>query len=503
VKAVGDREAKLSATVRDQAGLAVYPRSVVEAAGTTFLLAQDTGDGRKLLVVRGDHHAFAGEHGVRDDTLLCPLSGANAAALREHLPWLRPAPIGLKMSAGFGDRLGVATPGHIRAIRRFVDGESHLGPIFAQQSVRENSRTKRTPQGVVDDATWGVFQEGWLGAWGADADHLKTRDDADSFAKAGYSLFTVDPGDHVQNGVPDGALEARLRALPWHELEDTAGDLERRYLPDGLDLGDSRLQFAKAQLWRAAVKYGRAVAHATGVYRHIVSRMGSRSFELELSVDETSSPTTVEEHAYIAAELRRLGVRWVSLAPRFVGRFEKGVDYIGDLEAFAAQLARHAAVARGALGPYKLSVHSGSDKFSIYPVLARLMVTGSGGRAEALVHVKTAGTSYLEALRAVARADEMLFREILAFALERYASDRATYHVSAEPARVPSAGRMHGDELPSLLNQFDARQVLHVTFGSVVERFGERLRETLARHEELYAAGLEEHFERHLAPFLG
>jgi hypothetical protein len=503
VNAIGGREGELKATVQDPLGLAIYPRSLVETPGTTFLLARDGSNGSRVLVVRGDGRGFEGAHHGAEGVLLCPLSFANAAALRARLPWLRPAPLGLKMSVGFGDRLGLATPGHIRAVRRFVNGEARLGSVFAQQSVRENARTGRTAQRVLDDATWGVFQEGWREAWGADADHLKTRSDVDAFADAGYTLFTVDPGDHVDDGVPDKALEAKLHALPWRALEDAQGDLERRYLQGGLDLGDSRLQFDKAQLWRAAVKYGRAVAHATGIYRHIVSRMGSRSFELELSVDETSSPTTVEEHAYIAAELRRLGVRWVSLAPRFVGRFEKGVDYIGDLEAFADQLTRHAAVAHGALGPYKLSVHSGSDKFSIYPVLARLMATERVGRAEALVHVKTAGTSYLEALRAMAHADGGLFREILTFALERYESDRATYHVSAEPARVSSAGPMRDDDLPSLLDQFDTRQVLHVTFGSVLDRFGERLRQTLARHEGLYAAGLEEHFERHLAPFLG
>src|ERR671939_1951620 len=104
------------------------------------------------------------------------------------------------------------------------------------------------------------------------------------------------------------------------------------------------------------------------MYRHLEKVMGTRPFELEMSVDETETVTTLAEHVYIASELKRLGVRWVSLAPRYVGHFEKGVDYIGDLEALRADLAGHAAIAR-ALGPYKLSLHSGSDKFSVYPII--------------------------------------------------------------------------------------------------------------------------------------
>jgi hypothetical protein len=482
--------------------LAEYPRSLVEVAGATFSLARDVAGRGRVLVVRGEDRGFEGVRRGSEGALVSKLTHANAAELRARLPWLRPAPLGLKTSAGFGDRLGVATPGHIRAVRRFANGERRIGAVFAQQSVRENARTGRTPDAVLDDAMWGVFQEGWCAPWGADADHLKTPADVEAFAAAGYTFFTIDPGEHVDDAFSASTLEARVEGLPWAALEDTRPDLERRYLEAPLDLGGSSLELDKGQLWRAAVKYGRAVAHAAAMYRHIASRLGGRPFELEVSVDETSTPTTVAEHAYIAVELRRLEVRWVSLAPRFVGRFEKGVEYIGDLEAFARELAGHAAVARGALGPYKLSLHSGSDKFSVYPVLARMMAGGFAGLPGALVHVKTAGTSYLEALRATARAEPELFREIVSFARERYEGDRATYHVSAELGRVPCAETLPSDELPGLLDQFDARQVLHVTFGSVLDRFGDRLREALARHDDLYAAGLEEHFARHLTPFL-
>jgi tagaturonate epimerase len=222
--------------------------------------------------------------------------------------------------------------------------------------------------------------------------------------------------------------------------------------------------------------------------------MGDRSFEVEVSVDETASPTTHAQHLYIANELSRLGVTWVSLAPRYVGRFEKGVDYIGDVALFEENFAVHAAIARR-FGPYKLSLHSGSDKFSIYPAAVRQ----TGG----LVHLKTAGTSYLEALRTVAALDADLFREIYAFALKRYEEDRATYHVSASLEKAAEPEAVVGKDLPTLVDRFDEREMLHVTFGSVLTRedLRDRLMGTLRAHPEDYAENLEKHFVKHLESF--
>ncbi len=460
-------------------GLSVYPRSVIETDDATYFLARRP-EGNKVLGILGNAASFDGER--QGDVTLCPLTPANAAALREKLPWLRPQLLGLQTSAGCGDRLGLATPGHIRAVRKAAG----IAPIFAQQSMRENARTGRTPQQVMDDALWGIFQEGWREPWGADADHLKTTEDIDLCVVAGYTFFTVDPGDHVDNAIRNSKSQIpnpKFTALPWAELEDTPDDLRRRYLGRRFEVETFTLEFDEAALVRAACKYGRAIAHTVRMYRHLAAQ--TDDFELEMSVDETETPTSIEEHFFIASELWRLGVQWVSLAPRYIGRFEKGVDYIGDLDEFEAQLAKHAAIAR-VLGPYKLSIHSGSDKFSIYPIIAR--------HTRGLVHLKTAGTSYLEALRVVARVERSLFREILAYAIERYPEDRATYHVSADLAKVPLV-----DAYPSaLLDQFDARQVLHVTFGSMLDRFGGEILSVLAAYEDAHYEALEAHFEKHL-----
>jgi hypothetical protein len=479
-------------------GLDLSPNSAVSVEGTEVGLAES---GQKVAVLARSGSTvlsgFEGESSVAGGRtlLLGPISATNLDALRDLLPWLRPRTLGTRTSAGFGDRLGLATPGHVRAIRAAGGG---LAPIFAQQSIREMDRTGRSPQEVLDDATWGVFAEGWQEGFGADADHLKTAPDVEACVAAGYTFFTFDPGDYVDDGAESAgtsALRAALEDLPWQDLEDLPADMKRRYLDRAFQAEGHEVRFDELSLARAAVKYGAAVAHVARLYRHLQAAMGEDDFEVEVSVDETESPTTYAQHVYIAAELRRLGVRWASLAPRYVGRLEKGVDYMGDVAEFEVDIEVHAAIARtlSPEAPYKLSLHSGSDKFSVYPAFVR--------QTRGVAHLKTAGTSYLEALRTVAALDPELFREIYDFSRRHYEEDRASYHVSAQTASAP---RAVGDaELPSLLDQFDAREILHVTFGSVLKEasFRIQLMRLLREHPEDYAAGLEKHFLRHLEPF--
>ncbi|MEW5960941.1 MAG: tagaturonate epimerase family protein, partial [Chloroflexota bacterium] len=164
-------------------------------------------------------------------------------------------------------------------------------------------------------------------------------------------------------------------------------------------------------------------------------------------------------------------------------------------------VAIHAAIARQ-FGPYKLSIHSGSDKFSVYPAIVR--------QTRGLVHLKTAGTSYLEALRTIAPLAPDLFREIYVYARDRFDTDRATYHTSSSLERAPLPQDVPDADLVKLLDQFDARQILHITFGSVLREkgdnsrlhFQERLADLLRTHAEDYARNLEAHFLKHLRPFV-
>jgi hypothetical protein len=416
----------------------------------------------------------------------CRFDAPNAAVLRRTFDWLRPTPVGLRKSIGCGDRLGLATHGHLDAIR-----QGDMFPVLAQQSIREMQRAGRTPQQVMDDAAWGVLVADYRQGWGCDADHLKTTEAIDDCIAAGFIGFTLDPGEYVDNTAQTDdlkSLQSRFGALPWDILEVTAKDFSARYLND-----DTVVTFTPELLWRAACKYLRAVAHVVTLSRHITLHLPQDTlYDLEVSVDETETPTSPAEHFLIASELTRLGIHFTGLAPRFVGDFEKGVDYIGDLAVFEADYAAHVNIQQH-FGTYKLSIHSGSDKFSIYPIIAK--------HSNSRIHLKTAGTSWLEALRVIAQHEPSLFTAMLTHACEHYPQDKASYHVSAQLDRIPS-NRAAAD-LPALLDHFDTRQVLHVTFGSLLAAYREDIYAALNWHSESYRAVLQTHFSRHMAPFAG
>ena len=475
--------------------MSIYPASVWQVGKATYFLGRRGNEkfigsvGQGGIV--GSRLVMAGEFPV----IVGPANSVNAIVVRSNLPWTAPKCLGLATSIGLGDRLGLATPGHIRAVRN-----SGLVPILAQQSIREMTRTQRKPLDVMNAATWGVLQEGFRDGFGSDADHLQKPEDIDRTVAAGFTMFTIDPGLHVENAADDLALSLlaeRFRGLNWESMECSQADLKKAYVGKTFALaGGGYIRFTEESFLRAAVKYGQAVTHTARMFRHL-KHVCKHPFELEVSVDETESPTSPAEHYFFASELKRLGVEWVSMAPRFLGRFEKGVDYIGNIDKFRASFERHVAVMR-TLGPYKISIHSGSDKFSVYPIVAELTA--------GLVHVKTAGTSYLEALRAIAKIDPALFREILDFAHSRYDIDKATYHVSANPDHVPPADKLKDKQLAPLLEDFDVRQVLHCTFGSVLtadngQRFRPRVYAALQDKEEIYYDVLEKHLGKHVKPF--
>ncbi len=412
------------------------------------------------------------------------------------MPFDSPVILGLKKTFGFGDRLGLAGPGHVAAAKNH-----DFAPVFAQQSVRELERTRRMPEEVLDAARKAVAQARYNRPWGADADHLKTPEDIRRMAAAGCTFFTFDPSAFVINGADTMSQNDLAAEISRQEQEGFYGGekAEDLYLGNEYEPDTGRgLSFDRETLLRAAVKYGRAAAHCGALAEALASACPDRPFEIEISVDETSSPTSALEHLFFVLEMKRLGVVIVSLAPRFAGEFEKGTDYKGDLKQFETALEEHAAIARS-FGPYKISVHSGSDKFSIYPALGR--VCGE------LLHVKTAGTSYLEGLRVAARQAPELFKEIIRFSAEHFGEDKASYHISVTEEWVKGLNLDAASNLEGLfLDQDDGRQLLHVTFGSVLtagrrpngQTFKEALTEVLQTHKDLHHQLLENHLGKHL-----
>ena len=420
---------------------------------------------------------------------------------------LTPTALGTAPSFGFGDRLGSATPGHLAALRASgglssggLSSGGDIKGIFAQQSIREMARTDRQPDDVMQAAVDALAAANFDQPWGADADHLKTREDVDRTAAAGFTFFTIDPSDHVSQDarpINDDPMSAKFKGPDW------SGD----YVGETVDIpGGPSITFTPKIIQHAAGKYGKAMEHAIDLARYIKEAAEKRGqdHEIEISVDETVQPTTPAEHYLFADRLLKAGVKLVSLAPRFIGELEKGIDYIGDVDALEASLNDHAAIARH-LGPYKLSLHSGSDKLSMYAPFARA--------TRGLFHVKTAGTSYLEALRVVAVHDPSLFRRIIDFSREHYDTDKATYHVQATLASAPPPDDVaddhalvglyleHWDDVPQGKGfTRPGRQILHCTFGSVMTDpdLGPAVTRCLADHPDTYRDILKDHFTRHL-----
>jgi hypothetical protein len=304
-------------------------------------------------------------------------------------------------------------------------------------------------------------------------------------------MYTLDPNDHVnpeaEHATP-ARCEAVARGLDWAALDSSFEDLLSRYRGRTVELEDEAIVLDEPALVRALAKYGDALVQTMRLYRHLAA--SEIDFEFELAVDETDYPTTPVEHVVMVSELKRLGAHPVSFAPRFVGGFEKGIEYIGDLDELRRDFEVHAAIAR-ALGPYKLSLHSGSDKFSTYPLIAEA--------TRGLVHLKTAGTSWAEALRVIARHDPVLFRDVFQLSIREFETNRQSYRLSCDLSRIPADPS--DQQLDDLLTVPDSRQVLHVGYGAALTSFHDRLYDCWYAHEDELNQIIADHFIKHLAPF--
>jgi hypothetical protein len=418
--------------------------------------------------------------------LFAGLTQANAEALRRALPFTAPSPLAdREITFGVGDRLGVAGAGHLRVMKRY-----RATPVLAQQSVRELDLTGRNYQQVLDASSWAVFQEGYEQPWGADGDHLKTEEWVRTAVGIGYTMITADVSDYIRKDFAT-ADAVRIRDAYSSLAASYRRRIEKRYLrlEAVLDTGE-KISFTEEVLARTALVYGEAIEHGQRLYRAGVEVKGEGSFDFELSVDETETPTTPEAHLFVALEAKEAGMKISSLAPRFVGEFQKGIDYIGDLKEFERTLATHAALARH-LG-YRISVHSGSDKFSAFPIVGEL----TRGR----FHIKTAGTNWLEAVKIMAVAEPVLYRRLHQAALDRFGKATSYYHVTTNLDNVPPLKGLADSDLPGLFDNPDGRQLIHITYGELLRdpEIGGPFFEALDNHIEEYWQALDRHIGRHL-----
>src|SRR4051794_25038936 len=241
-------------------GDSAYPESRVSYGGATYWLERAADGTKRLVAVADDGRVFDRFAGTVETVdgkvrLLAETTADNALALRSALPWLTPSRLGLHTSAGFGDRLGLATPGHVRALNAIG---APIRPVFAQQSIREMGRCRRTPRDVLDDATWGAFQAGWTDPVGGDADHLEQLEDIDNTAAAGFVFFTLDPKAQVDpeaEHADPATVRAKVEALDWSGLESDLRTFTSRYVGQRTDLEHEAVELDEESVLRAMAKY--------------------------------------------------------------------------------------------------------------------------------------------------------------------------------------------------------------------------------------------------------
>ena len=489
---LGKSEAVLREKVLKNSGeVKVYTDSVHAVGNAVVMMCRDDEKKYLLITAAGDRDlpaGFEGEKMVLDNKAVAvkgELTAANAAALRKYFPWTAPKSLrNVRTTVGCGDRLGLATTGHIRAARKV-----QISPVLAQQSMRELTMTGRTFRNVVDDACFLVFAEDYRDGYGADGDHLKTIKDIDTALAVGMPMITLDLSDVMNAAAGDWNAAAVDKAFA--ELPAGLRDLvDAEYAGKNFVLGDNvTVALDALTARRCAVMYTSALDFAFQVYEHLKAARGDE-FDLEISIDETSSPTLPGHHLFIVRELRRRGVEFSSLAPRFIGEFQKAIDYIGDLDEFDRQFKVHALIAQN-YGNYKISVHSGSDKFAVYPTVRR--------ETRHYLHLKTAGTSWLEAVTVIAQNDPALYRDMHQCALDNVEAMLKLYHITADFNKIPAVSTLSDAELPALMEMPEARQLLHINYGPILTgNLRERFFKAMHKFEDAYNARIEAHFDKHL-----
>src|SRR5579859_981014 len=311
-----------------------------------------------------------------------------------------------RFSCGIGDRFAQEAKAQLRAFQMLAQHGVDATPVW-NKSNREHTFIGSQPESVFEAAQAAVKALGWENSWHVDADHIRL-ETVDRFIPCS-DFFTIDVADSI--GRPASLAEVA-------DFIARHGELAGKMNIPGLATG---MMITRQEVERVVGHYLVAVQEAGRIYRHITAKKGEANIIAEVSMDETDAPQTPPELLIILVLLAEEKVRVQTIAPKFTGRFNKGVDYVGDLGQFEREFNDDLAIIAFAVQKYglpanlKLSVHSGSDKFSLYPVIRRaLKRTGAG------VHVKTAGTTWLEELIGLAEAGGdglALAKEIYAYAL--------------------------------------------------------------------------------------
>ena len=414
---------------------------------------------------------------------LYPFNFKNYLTLTDYFPSLKPQPAGVKTSLGCGDRLGLISRAHLEAVKNYP-----VFPVTAQQSPRELQKMGRTFPDVLLSAVWGVLESGNPTPFGADADHLKDEEYLRAGIESGFSMYTLD-GSGVANYQMLSKSDRELQQV-FDNMSQEEREIFNHYADRTITLqGGLELDFQKEQFFPLFKVYFPVINFVERM--NFILQENLSSYDLEISLDEGEGVTSPEVHFFVAEELHHRGIDFKSLAPRFPGSFEKAIDYQGSIPEFSSSLQHHVTVQQE-IGGYRLSLHSGSDKFSIYPVFSQ--------ETNQLFHLKTSGTSWLKGLELVAYKDSQLFRKIYELSEKELEENGKAYQISFTKEDIHrDLNTISDKELPALLSHPLIRQFLHISYGSVWRVFNSELSHLFFQYEEEHYRLVRENIERHLS----
>lgn len=410
-----------------------------------------------------------------------------------------------KYTFGMGDRFAHQGEAQLSSI---IQANKEGIPVFPvwNKSNREHQIVKSQPADLRAEADAAVKALEWAGAYYVDADHINLKT-VEGFLP-GSNFFTLDVADSVGMASSDAALEQFLA-----KHGELVGELTIPGIAASFTVTDALMR-------QTADKFLQAIHSAGEIYRHIAATKGAGTFITEVSIDETDSPQTPIELLLILAMIADEGIPVQTIAPKFTGRFNKGVDYVGDLVQFEKEFDEDLYVIAYAIKAFalpetlKLSVHSGSDKFSIYPIIKKLIAKHGAG-----LHVKTAGTTWLEELIGLAESDGnalQIAKSIYEGAYNRFDELTGPYAtvIDIDSTQLPTPSEVAAWSSPDYVNalrhdlsnpayNLHFRQLLHVAF-KVAAEMGAEFTDALKQHNSIVGKNVTENLlKRHILPIFG
>jgi hypothetical protein len=418
-----------------------------------------------------------------------------------------------KYSFGIGDRFCHQGKAQLSALMKAKEHGLDITPVW-NKSHREHTIIGTKPADTRKEADEAVRACGWEGPYFVDADHIGLGN-VDAFIESS-DFFTLDVADFITKPADEAAVDAFVRKHRKYvgslAIDGVGAALCGR---PGQPHGVAPTNITEDQIRVIAGKFLLAVKEAGKIYRHVVAARGAGNFITEVSMDETDQPQSPLDLFFILAAIADEGIPAQTIAPKFSGRFNKGVDYVGDVAGFAKEFEEDLAVVAFAVRQFglpeslKLSVHSGSDKFSIYAPMGQALKKFDAG-----LHVKTAGTTWLEELIGLAMAGGdglAIAKEVYAKALPRFGELCGPYAtvIDINPARLPSTrevDKWDGQRFASALRHDpscrhynpDFRQLLHVAY-KIAAEMGTRFLDALDKHSDVIARNVAVNiYERHI-----